>query len=179
MTQDFNYSDLNLKTNTKGITFKFQDQEIEIFEYLPLEYKYDVIMCSLHDADERGVYNYIKLDAYFHLNLFLSFVKNINFSQDDMADKLKLYNEIQSSGLMDAFLAAVPEREYRDCLEALTHMEETVMKYRNTAGAALQALMEQMPKVAGEASQLIDQLGPENMGKLTKLAEMFQLAKNG
>ncbi len=179
MTQDFNYSDLGLKMNTEGITFDFNGNTIEIFKYLPLEYKYDVIMCSLHDADERGVYNYIKLDAYFHLNLFLSFVKNVNFSQEELNDKLKLYNEIQSCGLMDAFLKAVPEREYRDCLDALTHMEETIMKYRNTAGAALQALMEQMPKVAGEASQLIDQLGPENMGKLTQLAEMFQLAKNG
>ena len=124
---EYNYSDLGLKTNTESIIFKFGDKEIEIFKYLPLEYKYDVIMSALHDSDEQGVYNYLKLDAYFNLNMFLSYVKNVNFTQEQMSDKLKLYNEIYSSGLLEAFLAAIDEKEYNDCYDVLEKISNRIV----------------------------------------------------
>lgn len=171
---ELNYSDLGLKTNTESITFKFNNQEIEIFKYLPLEYKYDVIMTSLHDADELGVYNYLKLDAYFNLNMFLSFVKNVNFTQAEMNDKLKLYNEIYSSGLLEAFLVAVDEKEYNDCYDVIVKMVDEIMKYRNTAGAALQTIIEQLPMKAKEATSIIDGIDDAKMGKIASLAETFK-----
>lgn len=171
---EYSYSDLSLKTNTDSITFKFGDKEIEIFRYLPLEYKYDVIMSSLHDSDEQGVYNYLKLDAYFNLNMFLSYVKNVNFTQDEMSDKLKLYNEIYSSGLLEAFLAAIDEKEYNDCYNVLEKMVETIMKYRNTAGAVLQTIITAMPEKAKEAAAIIDGLDAEKMGKINGLADSFK-----
>ena len=171
---EYNYSDLGLKTNNDIITFKFKDKEIEIFKYLPLEYKYDVIMTSLHDSDEAGVYNYLKLDAYFNLNMFLAFVKNINFTQEEMNDKLKLYNEIYSSGLLESFLAAVDEKEYNDCYTVLDKMVEIIMKYRNTAGAVLQTVINAMPEKAKEAAAIIDGLDPEKMGKISGLADTFK-----
>ena len=171
---EYSYSDLNLKTNTDSIIFKFGDKEIEIFRYLPLEYKYDVIMSSLHDSDEQGVYNYLKLDAYFNLNMFLSYVKNINFTQDEMSDKLRLYNEIYSSGLLEAFLAAIDEKEYNDCYNVLEKMVETIMKYRNTAGAVLQTIVTAMPEKAKEAASIVDGLDAEKMGKISGLADVFK-----
>ena len=171
---EYSYSDLSLKTNTDSIVFKFGDKEIEIFRYLPLEYKYDVIMSSLNDSDEQGVYNYLKLDAYFNLNMFLSYVKNVNFTQEDMNDKLKLYNEIYSSGLLEAFLAAIDEKEYNDCYNVLEKMVETIMKYRNTAGAVLQTIVTAMPEKAKEAAAIIDGLDAEKMGKINSLADSFK-----
>ena len=171
---EYNYSDLGLKTNNDIITFKFKDKEIEIFKYLPLEYKYDVIMSALHDSDEQGVYNYLKLDAYFNLNMFLSYVKNVNFTQEQMSDKLKLYNEIYSSGLLEAFLAAIDEKEYNDCYDVLERMVEIIMKYRNTAGAVLQTVINALPEKAKEAAAIVDGLDPEKMGKISGLADTFK-----
>lgn len=171
---EYNYSDLGLKTNTESIVFKFGDKEIEIFKYLPLEYKYDVIMSALHDSDEQGVYNYLKLDAYFNLNMFLSYVKNVNFTQEQMNDKLKLYNEIYSSGLLEAFLAAIDEKEYNDCYDVLERMVEVIMKYRNTAGAVLQTVINAMPEKAKEAAAIVDGLDSEKMGKISGLADTFK-----
>ena len=168
---EYNYSDLGLKTNTESIIFKFGDKEIEIFKYLPLEYKYDVIMTALHDSDEQGVYNYLKLDAYFNLNMFLSYVKNVNFTQEQMSDKLKLYNEIYSSGLLEAFLAAIDEKE---CYDVLERMVEIIMKYRNTAGAVLQTVINALPEKAKEAAAIVDGLDPEKMGKISGLADTFK-----
>lgn len=166
---DYNYSDLGLKTNTESIVFKFNDKEIEIFKYLPLEYKYDVIMSSLHDSDEHGVYNYLKLDAYFNLNMFLSYVKNIVFTQEQMKDKLKLYNEIYSSGLLEAFLAAIDEKEYNDCYDVLDRMVETIMKYRHTASVTLKEILEEMPKRTEQVKNIVESIDKEKMGQIKNL----------
>ena len=131
-------------------------------------------MTSLHDSDETGVYNYLKLDAYFNLNMFLAFVKNINFTQEEMNDKLKLYNEIYSSGLLESFLAAVDEKEYNDCYTVLDKMVEIIMKYRNTAGAVLQTIINSMPEKAREAVDIVDNLDDAKLGKIVNLSETFK-----
>ena len=169
----YNYSDLGLKTNNDIITFKFKDKEIEIFKYLPLEYKYDVIMTSLHDSDEAGVYNYLKLDAYFNLNMFLAFVKNINFTQEEMNDKLKLYNEIYSSGLLESFLAAVDEKEYNDCYTVLDKMVEIIMKYNTSSTSLLRTLIEDLPKRSNEVKDIIENIDDAKIEQIKSIASMM------
>ena len=170
---EYNYSDLGLKTNNDIITFKFKDKEIEIFKYLPLEYKYDVIMTSLHDSDEAGVYNYLKLDAYFNLNMFLAFVKNINFTQEEMNDKLKLYNEIYSSGLLESFLAAVDEKEYNDCYTVLDKMVEIIMKYNTSSTSLLRTLIEDLPKRSSEVKDIIENIDDAKIEQIKSIASMI------
>lgn len=170
---EYNYSDLGLKTNNDIITFKFKDKEIEIFKYLPLEYKYDVIMTSLHDSDEAGVYNYLKLDAYFNLNMFLAFVKNINFTQEEMNDKLKLYNEIYSSGLLESFLAAVDEKEYNDCYIVLDKMVEIIMKYNTSSTSLLRTLIEDLPKRSSEVKDIIENIDDAKIEQIKSIASMM------
>ena len=170
---EYNYSDLGLKTNNDIITFKFKDKEIEIFKYLPLEYKYDVIMTSLHDSDEAGVYNYLKLDAYFNLNMFLAFVKNINFTQEEMNNKLKLYNEIYSSGLLESFLAAVDEKEYNDCYTVLDKMVEIIMKYNTSSTSLLRTLIEDLPKRSSEVKDIIENIDDAKIEQIKSIASMM------
>ena len=170
---EYNYSDLGLKTNNDIVTFKFKDKEIEIFKYLPLEYKYDVIMTSLHDSDEAGVYNYLKLDAYFNLNMFLAFVKNINFTQEEMNDKLKLYNEIYSSGLLESFLAAVDEKEYNDCYTVLDKMVEIIMKYNTSSTSLLRTLIEDLPKRSNEVKDIIENIDDTKIEQIKNIASIM------
>ena len=170
---EYNYSNIGIKTNNDIITFKFKDKEIEIFKYLPLEYKYDVIMTSLHDSDEAGVYNYLKLDAYFNLNMFLAFVKNINFTQEEMNDKLKLYNEIYSSGLLESFLAAVDEKEYNDCYTVLDKMVEIIMKYNTSSTSLLRTLIEDLPKRSNEVKDIIENIDDAKIEQIKSIASMM------
>ena len=58
-----------LKIDTSVDTLDFNNKTIEVLKYLPIEDKYDLIMITLQKAEEDGIYNDIKLDMYFHLNL--------------------------------------------------------------------------------------------------------------
>lgn len=170
---ELNYSNLGLKMDTSSIVFEFNGKEIELFRYLPLEYKYDLIMCSLHDSEDDGIFNELKLDAYFNLNVFLSYVKNINFTPAEMADKLKLYNEIKSSGLLDEFLKNVDEKDYNICFDAMCSVREDVMKYRNTAVAALQTIIRELPQITEKAAKIVDGMDQEKLDKVSQMASLF------
>ena len=48
------------------------------------------------------------------------------------------------------------------------------MKYRNTAGAVLQTIINSMPEKAKEAVDIVDNLDDEKMGKIVNLSETFK-----
>ena len=50
------YANLKLKTDTSFNTFDFQGQTIEVLKYLPIEDKYDLVMITLQNAEEDGIY---------------------------------------------------------------------------------------------------------------------------
>ena len=74
------YANLKLKVNTDVKTFKVGDAEVEVLQYLPYQDKYDLVMLTLQNAEEKGIYNPIKLDRYFNLYLVYMYT-NINFTE--------------------------------------------------------------------------------------------------
>ena len=80
MANKVSYANLKLKVDTSVDTFDFNNQTIEVLKYLPIEDKYDLIMITLQKAEEDGIYNDIKLDMYFHLNLVYMYT-NLSFTE--------------------------------------------------------------------------------------------------
>ena len=108
---NINYKDLGLERTLNNTKLVWKNQEIEVMEYLPADFKYDVIMITLQKSAEGGYYNPFKLDIYFHLNLIYMFT-NIVFDDEDREDEFKLYDELKSTGFMDAFLGVFNSVEY-------------------------------------------------------------------
>ena len=63
------YANMKLKVKNEVKTFKFQDNDIEVIQYLPVEDKNSLIGATLNKAKEGNLYNPLKLDMYFHLHL--------------------------------------------------------------------------------------------------------------
>ena len=72
------YANLKLKTKYEIKTFNFNNTEIEVKQYLPIEDKYDLVMITLQKAEENGIYNALKLDMYIHLHLVYMYT-NLSF----------------------------------------------------------------------------------------------------
>ena len=49
------YANLKLKVNTEVNTFDFEDSQIEVLKYLPIEDKYDLVMITLQKAKEDNI----------------------------------------------------------------------------------------------------------------------------
>ena len=100
MANKVSYAKLNLKVNKDIKTFKINEQEVEVLQYLPFEDKYDLVMITLQKAEEDGIYNELKLDMYFHLYLVYMYT-NISFTEKQKEDELKLYDTLKSNGIID------------------------------------------------------------------------------
>lgn len=150
------YSDLNLKTKTETSIVKIDDNtEIEVLQYLPIEDKIDLIQIALQKSLENGIYNEIKLDMYFNLYIVYMY-SNLEFTDEEKEDEFKLYNELQSNDIIVHVIAGMEDGEYDCLLDYLKSMQESNEIYRTSAAALLQTFIQDMPKNAAAAANIVE-----------------------
>ena len=164
------YSNLKLKTRTDVKTFDYEGNTIEVLQYLPFEDKYSLIMIALQNAQEEGIYNPLKLDLYFHLFLVYMYT-NINFTEKQRENELKLYDALKSNGILDEVLANIPEQEYATLFEFLNEMVTVKTEYGKSVVSLVQSLIHDLPTQAQAAKEILD-----NFDK-NKFEEVINFAK--
>ena len=164
------YANLKLKTDNAVSTFKFKDQEIEVLNYLPISDKYDLIMITLQKADEEGIFNPVKLNMYFELNLVYMYT-NLSFTDKQREDETKIYDNLKSNGFIDLFLETLNKDEFDDLFELINETMENTAKYRNTAAALLQSLITDLPKNAEIAKEIVDSFDESKFEQVRAFAE--------
>ena len=149
------FASLKLKTNDKIKVIKIEDKEIEVKQYLPSSDKYDLIMVSLQQALEDNIINDFKLEIAFNLNLVFLYT-NISFTDKQKEDLLKLYDILESNGVIDAVVSAIPEEEYNFIVDMLDTIKEESMKYNISIAGAINGIIENLPKNAQAAADIVD-----------------------
>ena len=171
---DINFQDLNIKMDIAKKTFDFNGVTIEVSQYASIKDKYDIIMTALQKSDEKGIYNIVKMQMYFELNIVYIYT-NLTFSSEDRADEAELYDKLMVSGLLEKILKEIPEEEYNEMYNNLTELYSLIMKYRNTAGAVIQSMIRDLPKQAAAAKDIVDNFDPSKFQSIMN----FVTAANG
>ena len=167
---DIKYNELDLKIPTEYKTFKCEDKEIEINDYLPIEDKYDIVMITLQKSLENGIYNPIKLDMYFHLNLIYSYT-NIIFSEEDRENESKLFDEMKSTGFMDEFLKNINPDEYKELQETIEDIAYDDINYRSSIDSVIRNFIEDLPANAEAAQKIVENFDPEKFQSVIDFAK--------
>lgn len=168
------FASMKLKTNSEIKTVTIGDSTIEVKQYLPVSDKVDLIQIALQKAEENGIYNEVLLDVYFNLNLVYLYT-NITFTDKQREDELKLYDILESNGIIDQIVAAVPENEYKALRDYMDDMRYDVLNYKNTAGAVIQSIIQDLPKNAAAAKEIVDSFDKEKFQSVID----FATAANG
>lgn len=164
------YASLKLKVNSDINTFDFNGTTIEVLKYLPVADKYDLIMVALQKAEENGIYNELMLDMYFHLYLVYMYT-NLTFTEKQKEDEAKIYDSLKSNGFFDMFLATIEEEEYSELWEMMNEIKAATLEYKNTAGAVLQSLINDLPSNAEAAAAIVDSFNPEKYRAVVDFAK--------
>lgn len=164
------YTNLKLKLNNEINTFDFNGNKIEVLKYLPLEDKCSLINLALQSAREGSIYNSAKLEAYFHLYILMMYT-NINFTDKQKEDKVKLYDILKSNGLINAVLAAMEEDEYNYLLDCLNQQEEDIYNYKHSINGLVAEVIEQLPIKAEEMQKIVDNFDPEKFKNVLDFAK--------
>lgn len=164
------YASMKLKVDTSVNTFKFNDLDIEVLNYLPIEDKYDLVMVTLQKSLEDGYYNPVKIDMYFHLHLIYMFT-NISFTDAQRKDENKLYDTLKSTGLIDAFLENFSESQYNELFTWINEAKEEMIKYSRSLNGIIKTIIEELPKQAEEAQKIIENFDPNKYQSVINFAK--------
>ena len=157
---------LGLKKNTNLINLKWNDQIIEIKEYLPIQEKLDLIGRIVNlSLDDNNFVNPARLQIFTTLEVMYTYT-NINFTDKQKEDFLNLYDLLFSSGLW----AAVKQELGNE----LVLIEDTTIavinelyKFKDSALGILQAITEDYEKLDLDADKLKEKIADkENVGFL-------------
>ena len=154
------YANLKLKPISTTSSFEFGGQEIEVLNYLPIEDKYDLVMITLQKAEQDGVYNPLLLDLYFHLHLVYMYT-NLSFTDKQKENEPKIYDTLTSNGFFDKFFEVLDEVEYDELMNYIEELQNMTLHYKNTAGAVLQSIIQDLPKNAQAAADIVKNFDPK------------------
>ena len=153
------YANLKLKVDNSVSTFDFNDVTIEVLNYLPVEDKNDLVQITLQKAEENGIYNPVLLDMYFNLHIVYMYT-NLSFTDKQKENEAKIYDTLMSNGFFDKFYEVFDENEYEELMNHIEELMEMTLEYKNTAGAILQTVIQDLPKNAQAAAEIVNSFNP-------------------
>lgn len=147
-----NLKELNLSKGFETIKLK---SGIQVKKTIPSSDKIDLIQIALQKAEEDGIYNQIKLDIYFHLNIIYLYT-DLEIDLEDREDEMELYDILENNGIIAEVIAAIGEYEYESLKDYLIEIKNEKLRYENTAAAVLNRIVQDLPKNAAAAKEIVD-----------------------
>lgn len=149
------YANMKLKVNNEIKTFDFNGNEIEVLSYLPIEDKFDLVMVTLQQSLINGIYNSVKLEMYFNLNLAYMYT-NLSFTEKQKEDEEKIYNILKTNGFFNKMMETIPDDEYAELLGYIEEEIEKSMRYNTSAAAVIKSIVEDLPAQAQAAANIVN-----------------------
>ena len=169
------FTNLKLKMDTSVSVIKYNDSEIEVLKYLPIEEKDSLINLVIQNSFVDGIYDPLLIDTLFHLYLVYMYT-NISFTEKQKESPLKLYDAIKSVGLLDEILKEIPEGEYNSLL---TFLDETIaarIKYNKSIAGIIQNILEIIPEQSANFTKMLEEF---DMSKYQNVLDFAKAANGG
>lgn len=169
------FTKLGLVKNQEIKNLKWNEQNIEVKQYLPILEMLDIVASIVNRAHdgESNFSNPIKVDIYTALEILFNYT-NINFTDKQKEDVLKLYDLVIGSGLYNEVLKLIPKEEYVRLTKAVNDTITAVYTYQNSVMGILDNISQDYSNLSLDATDIQSKLAdPQNMellkSVLTKL----------
>ena len=159
---------LKVKQDVKNI--EFNEQIIEVKQYLPINEKLELISSVINSAaDENNFSNPVKENVFLTLEILYHYT-NINFTDKQKEDPVKLYDLVVSSGLVNKVTDLIPEEELDEVINGVAQSVKAIYTYRNSALGILESISQDYSGLNLEATEIQQKLSdPNNMALLKQV----------
>ena len=164
------FTKLGLKPNNKIVNIEFNEQIIEVKQYLPVEEKLELITNVLElSHDSNNFSNPIKVQVYTALEIIDKYT-NISFTEKQKENPTKLYDLLNSNGLLEKIIDAVPQIEYDELIHGIYDTIDAVYTYQNSILGILDTISQDYSNLNLDATEIQKKLAdPENMALLKNI----------
>ena len=154
-------------------TVEFNDQTVEVKQYLPIAEKAELISRVLNNSvdDDAGYYNNLKLDMWLALEIVYAY-SNISFTEKQKSDPMKLYDLLSSNKLLNLIIGLIPESEFYYLTKVTHELATAIYTYRNSALGILDSIGRDYSNLNFDATEIQKKLAdPENLTLLKNIVE--------
>lgn len=164
------FASMKLKVDDTIKVIKINDKEVEVKQYLPIEDKNSLCEVALHAAAAGTVFNPLLAEAYFNTFVVIEYT-NINFTDTQKADILKLYDILDSNDIINQVIETIPEREYHFLLDSFNTMVNEITNYMTSAKAIADDLMQYAPDKSAQIAENVSNFDVEKYEEILRLAQ--------
>ena len=164
------FTKLGLKKNEEVGILHINEQDIEVKQYLPINEKLELISSVINSAaDENNFSNPVKENVFLTLEILYHYT-NINFTDKQKEDPVKLYDLVVSSGLVNKVTDLIPEEELDEVINGVAQSVKAIYAYRNSVLGILESISQCYSAVNLYATEIQQKLAdPYNMALLKQV----------
>ena len=158
------FSKLALKKQEEIKLVKIGNFDIEVKQYLPVNEKLDLVARVLNGAQDRNNWpKPMKIEVIGTLEIIMAYT-NISFTEKQKEDVAKLYDLLDSNGVVNTIIAAIPEEEYNFVIDGIDDTIEAVYAYQNSLLGILESVSQDYSNLELDATALQKKMAePGNM----------------
>ena len=156
------YAKLGIKPEVQTNTLTWNDEIIEVKNYLPIKEKLALVISVIENAaDENRFLSPLKLEVFFTLEVITSYT-NITFTDKQKEDPGKLYDSFITTGLYNNIRELISEKELHVVYHAIWNTAHEIYKYDNSIFGILDTIANDYKDVQLNAEQLQSNLANPN-----------------
>lgn len=153
--------------------FEFNNQQIEVTKYLPIDEKVNLIQQIVNNAletDENFI-NPCKVNVYLYVEMILAYT-NITLTDTQKKDLNKIYDAFCASNFIGYFRAHMDDREWDYVTNSVWEILDNIVKYKNSALGILNTISQDYSNLDLDATEIQEKLAdPGNMSLLRAVVD--------
>lgn len=166
------FTKLGLKLNQEIKTIKWNEQIIEVKQYLPIEKKLLLIMDVINNSEDSNYANPIKISVFTTLKL-IEYYTNINFTEKQKEDFAKSYDLFSSSELITLILESIPKKEQDEIKQGIDQSIKSFYSYRNSLLGIIDSLSQDYNKTNFDLESIQNLLNNMDVDLLKEIAPLL------
>lgn len=164
------FSKLGLKKTEEIEVIEWNEQKIEVKQYLPIEDKLDMIANIINQsADYNGYYNPARIYIFTILEM-IDYYTNISLTEKQKADVFKTFDLFVNSGLSAAIFDKINPYEYNQIKSWVHELINSIYVYKNSVVGIMDTIKDEFNLMDLDTEKLVERLGnKENIEFINEL----------
>ena len=148
------FTKLGLAQNKAVKTINYNEQAIEVKQYLPVSGKLELISNVInYSVDNTNFANPLKVSVYATLEIISAYT-NITFTDKQKEDACKLYDYFVGNGLASIIMSAIPREELYEVLTGIEDSIDAFYKHKNSVLGILEVMNQDYSNVNFDLEQI-------------------------
>lgn len=164
------FASMKLKVDDSVKTINIGEKEIEVKQYLPIEDKNNLCEIALQNASAGTIFNPLLAEVYFSTYIVIEYT-NLNFTDNQKADILKLFDILDSNDIINKVIEAIPQKEYEVLVNSFEEMMCNIKYYMSSAKAIADDIMQYAPDKSAEIAENVINFDVEKYEQIMKIAQ--------